>query len=324
MDISVRLSLNLRGISVRIIDFCDQPDHGDPELSAGVSEVRKGLSSSMHEDEQIVPGETIQSKRDKLRQLAVGLEKVAKPGDVVFYITESGSHGIPGLLRKWYRSLQGYDWTDDTRWHTSIYTGLKAEGNGALKRPYIIHAVEAGVMESMLTPNYFISELSGSGEIIMKRRIEVMQFDIPDGKRQAIVSYAMRQKNKRYIELGWRYAALTYVFGLPTGKIDSRSVSCHGLVFRALQENADISPRHHDFSNAPLFNLARYLGYPLGHRKDRVNLDRLYLQDIDLYRHPAGFVVLDALNDDTIGTMRISLNPGKYSWRPDLKDKYGV
>ena len=252
------------------------------------------------------------SKREQLGVFYSIINQVAKPGDVVFFISEKPNTIRSGLSRM-YRKWQGLSDSDTTIWHTTILVEPKKESNGAQWRPYIIHARAArGVEEIHIPPSYFTNIRDDpAGGATQRGRIEIIQSpQITDDQRREIVRYAKAQLGKPYADLGWRHDILTYALGLPARKLAPGSVSCHGLAFYAYGNIGFSFP--HQLGNAPFFNIARYTGHPLWHPPHEVNLDRLYLRDHHLYRDSRFDSVLSISEDDETRQIRVIHNPGKF------------
>ena len=251
------------------------------------------------------------SKRELFRTFYDIINQTAKPGDVVFFISETKKkrHSI---LSRLYRRWQGLAENDTTIWHTAILTDPKKEGKGSQWRPHIVHAIYKGTEEIYIPPSYFtcIRE-DPAGEAIQKGRIEIVQdHNLTECQRREIVKYARMQLGKPFAYLGWRHDILTYAFGLSPKKMDPRKVSCHGLAFLAYQEVGFSFP--HQLKSVPFFNLARYLGYPLGQPRHKVDLRRLYLRDHHLYRDSRFDSVLAVFEDDHTKQIRAVHKPGKH------------
>lgn len=250
------------------------------------------------------------SKREYWKSFYDTINLVAKPGDIVFFISER-IHQSFSPLRRLYRKWQGLNENDNKIWHTAILVEPKKERKGAQWRPHIIHAMSRGVEEIFIPPSYFSSVRDDpSGEPIQNGRIEIVQNPGLSGvQRQAIVKYAQAQLGKPFAELGWRYDIWTYAFGVSPRKIDPQKVSCHGLAFSAYKNVGFSFP--HQLNHAPFFNLAKYLGHPLGQPPNEVDVTRLYLRDHHLYLDPRLDCMLAIFEDETTRQTRLIQNPGK-------------
>jgi hypothetical protein len=248
--------------------------------------------------------------------------RVAEPGDVVFLVTDGGTNDAASAIRRLRRRWIGFARNDATQWHTTLYTGARKERKGATVRPYIIHSGrENGVDENHIPPTYFTNHYE-DGTLVSRRRIELVKSsDLQEAERKAVVSYAREQHGKPFHHLGARDDVRTYAFGIRARKLDHDRMSCHGLIFDAYQHAAGYTFPH-QLHHAPFFNPGRYLRHPMGDRPDAVDLRRLYLHDIHLYRDPRFHLALTVYQDDD-GDIHVVENPGKYSWSPALQHAYG-
>ena len=252
------------------------------------------------------------SKRKQLQTFYNTINHLAKPGDVVFFISERRER-IRSALTRLYRKWQGLSDRDLTIWHTAVLVEPRKESKGAQWRPHIVHANRKGVEEIHIPPSYFKSIRDDpDGEPLQKGRIEIVQCaDLTDEQRREIVRYAQSQLGKSFAELGWRHDILTYALGLPSRRLPKGKVSCHGLAFFAYQCVGFLFP--HQLAHAPFFNLARFTGRPLGHPRHAVNLDRLYLRDHHLYRDPRFENILSIFEEEETREITLIQNPGKHS-----------
>jgi hypothetical protein len=276
----------------------------------------------MHTPESTPGGNS--SKRKALNSIYDEINRVATPGDIIFFISDSPTDAQYPLVRRQYRQWQGFDAADLTRWHTSIYVGPIKESRGSQKRPHIVHAVENGVEEIHIPPSFFTSVRMDTGEVVRHGRIEVVHHsESTAGNREEVVNYARQQLGKSFDDLNWRYLFWTYFLGLPTRRLDTSKVSCHGLAFNAYEKVG--LKFAHQLENVPPFNPAKYLGHPIyGHPPDRVNLNRLYLVDHHLYRDPRFKSVLTIFEDTQTQQIKTAENPAKYSWNPHLQKRYNL
>ena len=251
------------------------------------------------------------SKREQLRIFYSTINQVAKPGDVVFFISEK-PYPVRSKLSRIYRKWQGLADSDTTVWHTAILVNPKKESRGAQWRPRIVHATTKGVEEIHIPPSYFTNVRDDpAGEATQKGCIEIIQSpQITDHQRHEIVRYAKAQLGKSFAEFGWPHDILTYALGLPARKLAPGKVSCHGLAFFAYKNIGFSFP--HQLGNAPFFNLAKYIGYPLGHPPHEVDLNRLYLRDHHLYRDPRFESILAISEDEETKQITVTQNPGKH------------
>jgi hypothetical protein len=252
------------------------------------------------------------SKRKQLQRFYTTINNVARPGDVVFFISER-LKAIHSPLARLYRKWQGLADHDISTWHTAILVEPKKESKGAQTRPHIIHATKKGVEEIHIPPSFFRSIRDDpDGEPLQKGRIEIVQCpDLTARQREKIVRYAHAQLGKPFAELGWRHDILTYALGLPSRRLHPHKVSCHGLAFLAYGKVGFRFP--HQLKHAPFFNLARYIGHPLGHPAHEVDLQKLYLRDHHLYRDPRFVNVLRIFEDDETREIALLHNPLKAS-----------
>ena len=258
------------------------------------------------------PNHPSSSKRRMLQQFYTTINNVAKPGDVVFFISERKT-AIHSPLTRLYRRWQGLADHDISMWHTAILVEPKKESRGAHVRPHIIHATKKGVEEIHIPPSFFKSIRDDpEGEPLQKSRIEIIQCpDLTSLQRQEIVRYAITQIGKPFAELGWRHDILTYALGLPSRRLHPDRVSCHGLAFLAYQVVGFQFP--HRLKHAPFFNLARIFGRPLGHPFHEVNLQRLYLRDHHLYYDSRFKNILRIFEDEETRQITLLHSPDKFS-----------
>jgi hypothetical protein len=252
------------------------------------------------------------SKRKLLQTFYNTINRVAIPGDIVFFISER-QKAIRSPLTRLYRRWQGLADHDETIWHTAILVEPKKESKGAHLRPQIVHATRKGVEEIHIPPSFFRSIRDDpDGEPSQKGRIEIIQCSkLTALQREEIVRYAKTQLGKPFAELGWRYDILTYALGLPSRRLPPNHVSCHGLAFLAYGKVGFRFP--HQLKHAPFFNLAKVIGYPLGHPAHEVDLQRLYLRDHHLYRDSRFVNILRVFEDDKTRQITLIQNPPKHS-----------
>jgi len=254
----------------------------------------------------------VSSKRKQLQTFYNTINRVARPGDVVFFISER-QEPIRSPLTRLYRKWQGLTAHDLSLWHTAILVEPKKESKGAHWRPHIVHATKKGVEEIHIPPSFFRSIRDDpNGEAVQKGRIEIIQCPQLTGEQRGeIVRYAQNQLGKAFAELGWRHDILTYALGLPSPRIPANQVSCHGLAFLAYRGIGFRFP--HQLRHLPFFNLARYMGHPLGHPSHEVDLQRLYLRDHHLYRDARFKNILAIFEDDKTRQITLVQNPAKQS-----------
>src|SRR5262245_2248059 len=115
------------------------------------------------------------SKREQLKTFYNTINQVARPGDIVFFVSEK-LNTTHSTLNRLYRRWQGLADNDTTVWHTAILVDPKKERKGAQWRPHIIHAIAKGVEEIHIPPSYFTSVREDpKGEAVQKGRIEIIQ-----------------------------------------------------------------------------------------------------------------------------------------------------
>jgi hypothetical protein len=263
------------------------------------------------------------SKRAEWRRVYECFNDIARPGDVVFFISERPIDLSRSVLRLLYRKWQGFADDDPSRWHTAMYTGSRKESRGSATRSYFIHAVERGVEEIHVPPSYFTNIRSDGGEMVQGGRIEVSKDPcmMPE-QRVEIIDYIRERLSQPFADLDWKQDILTWALGLPARKLDPNKASCHGIVFEAY-EHVGYSFQNH-LDTAPWFNIGRHLGHPLWGTREKADLTKLHLHDHHLYRDPRFICVLSIYEDQESGEIKIVENPGKYSWNPELQKKYGV
>jgi hypothetical protein len=244
------------------------------------------------------------SERQIKRTVYAAIADVAMPGDVIFIITVG--HRFSRFQKIW-RSWLGID--QSSKWHTTIYTGMRKERNGSTFRPYIVHSAEqgfrhAGTIEEHITPGYYTSrgEPFTVLEILSHRGLD-------SSGRQKVVAYARSRIGTPHDGRGWQRDFLTYVFGLPA-VADREKVSCHALAYEAY-DAAGVGFAH-QVGTMPWFNVARWRGRPLGQPPKTVDVNTVYLRDHHLYNDPRFEVVLSVSRMER--ELTLLRNPGKYSW----------
>ena len=268
-----------------------------------------------------------------LSQLQDGL---AEPGDLFFFITHypnrtlrSEINSFPykkairimirSQMRRWY----GYDRKDFDEWHVGIYyKGIKRKGHQRINL-WMFHSHPSagneigGVHLQHLAPGEFTAPLPNS-----QRRMEILQFEgLTNEQRKEIVEFAISKIGREFDMSVGRHARLTYALGLPNILHDPNRYACQQLVIAAYAAAGVYFP--HPYKSFPIFNIGRLLGHPLGHPKDHVDPRYPYLFDHHIYRDPR-FKVKAILYEDPTSGERIlkTENLEKYSWNPELKEKY--
>ncbi len=260
------------------------------------------------------------SRRQKLKIPYEAIMEVARPGDIVFLISDAGRLKHNTWFHREYRRWLGFDALDTTFWHTSVYVGPRKESKGAAFRPYIVHAIPKGTVETYVPPEYFRNTVEN--EILQHNRLEIIQSTaLEPAAREKIVAYCREKLGKPFDnDERWYRNIATLLLGIRSLPMDPGRVSCHGLAFEAYQL---VGMRFaHQLAQAP--NLwGRMFGHPLGHPKDAVNLRSNYLRDHYLYRDArfsCAIAIADTGSDESLA---ITLNPPKYSWNPVLQRIYG-
>jgi hypothetical protein len=262
------------------------------------------------------------SKRAQVRELFDAINQVALPGDLVFQIKE---YHAPAPLRlrakKVLRRCLGYDYLDNTIWHTSVYSDARKESAGATVRPCIWHTGRTHVKEDHIPPAYFMNEPQEHGYAGSTSRVEIGRLEgITDEQQCKIMQYCRSMIGKPFGEDGLTYTFWTYMLGLPALFSTNRKISCQAYVYFAYAYAGIDFPHHLEY--APIFNLAKKRGYPLGHPSDKVNLRFPYLEDHHLYRDDRVTILLAAYQDKVGQALVSEPYPEKYSWNPKLKQVY--
>jgi hypothetical protein len=197
---------------------------------------------------------------------------------------------------------------------------FKKQPKHKIIRPYFIRSTnKRGVYEEHLQPNIFSSEeedqIPGS-----KTLLEIVRdYDISDVDSANAVTFARNAIGKPFPNT-IRWEALTHAIGLPNIFRNPDEYACHWLVYDALASIGVYFP--HNLEYAPFFNIAKLIGHPLGHPKDRVDPSRPYLRDHHLYRDPR-FVPILSIEANATNPI-VTINPGKYSWSPHLQEVYRI
>jgi hypothetical protein len=262
------------------------------------------------------------SKRSEVRAVFNTVNEVALPGDMVFCIKEHLAAAPRWFgAKKVFRRYEGYHGLDHTTWHTGLYSAAKKERGGATVRPFILHTGKTDVREDHIPPAYFANDAPRPGTVDSTVRIEIGRFQgISDEQRCAIMEHGRSMMGMPFGEDGMIFTFWTYLFGLPALFSTNRKISCQAFVCMAYSSAGIDFPNH--LEDAPIFNLAKRRGYPLGHPPDRVNLRFPYLEDHHLYRDDRITIVLAAYQDMESKAFVTERSPGKYSWNPALRQVY--
>jgi hypothetical protein len=259
------------------------------------------------------------SNRSCLRQIYGEILDNAMPGDILFFIsdTQKPPNSIGSRI---YRSWLGINSRDTADWHTSLYVGSKKDSSGAGYRPLIVHSNKDGTVETWVSPKYFTSE-EEELKAVKTTRIEIIQNpDLTLSDREQIVQYVRSQVGKLHDGDGWRQDAMTYLLGIRSKLRNPEYVSCHGLALLAYGLIGINFP--HSLQSAPNI-VGRFIGHPLGHPKDHVDLKYNYLRDHHIYRDSRFNVTIAVEGNPLLSEVKTVTNPGKYSWDTALQIAYG-
>jgi hypothetical protein len=224
------------------------------------------------------------------------------------------------MLRKWY----GFERDDFDDWYVGIYYMAKKRRRHQRINLWMIHSHpsvsnegETGVHVQQLSPKLFENESPNS-----QTRLEILKFEgLRHEQRKKIVDFAISKVGFKFDSAVGKHAGITLALGLPNVFHNPDKYACQQLVISAYA-NAGIYFSH-PYRSFPLFNIGRYLGHPLGHPKGRLDPRYPYIYDHHIYRDPR-FVLKSVLyqNPNTDETIFETKNLEKYSWRPNLKEKY--
>jgi hypothetical protein len=245
---------------------------------------------------------------------------VTPVGALVFLITDIGALENDTPARRFYRRWQGYAPIDTTYWHTAIYEGPRKDSKGSRYRPYIIHSSQRGTTCDQLPPEFFKNTTERG--LPKQNRIEILANpDFGAAEHQVVVEYCRDQLGKPFDgDPGWKRDWPTVVFGVRSRRRLPQEVSCHGLAYDAYAAAGMRFPHH--LERAPNL-LGRLLGAPLGHPRDHVDLDYLYLRDHHLYRDPRFACLISVAGaGPSIRDVVIERAPRKYGWSPALQKLY--
>ena len=262
------------------------------------------------------------SKSSIRRAIYNAIADVAQPGDICFFITED-----PDLYHqltrpaKMYRKWMGFAHSDISIWHVGILSKFEKKPHSSQIRPYIIHSTkENGVFEQHISPEYFTSRGLEGREEICRTVMEVLRYkDITREQANHLLSFCRQQIGKPFPK-SIRGECLTYILGLPNILARPDQYACHSLIYEAFHQIGVDFPHH--LESSPVFNIARYLGHPLGHDSRSVNPKFPYLRDHFLYKDPRFTNVISLTWEQISDEILISNNPGKFSWNPNLANAY--
>jgi Permuted papain-like amidase enzyme, YaeF/YiiX, C92 family len=272
-----------------------------------------------------------QSREKLLNDLYSKIVEIAQPGDLLFYITqypcESTNHKNNNIswrqyicekTKPWWKQWLGFDRDDYDAWHVGIYFKKQKRIRHQRINPWIIHSTVAkGVHVEQVTPGIFVNKIHKA-----KRRVEILRFnEITEEQRKHIIDFAYSRVGSEYDHSKWKHTLLPYALGVPNVFYKQNQFSCQQLVIAAYAK-AEIYFTH-PFASFPIFNIGRYMGYPLGHQCDRVNVRYPYLMDHHLYRDPRFLVIATVYHEPETGEIRLEReNLNKYSWNDTLKERY--
>ena len=256
---------------------------------------------------------------------------IAQPGDLVFLITHYPYKTLKGelnsiplkkvikiLIRSKLRGWYGFDRDDLDEWHVGIYYEGRKRKDHTRINPYIIHSTwEKGVQANQISPGDFTNESPGA-----RTRMEICQFGaITRDQRKKIVDFSLSKIGLTFDCSVGKHSRLTYAFGLPNVLHNRSKLSCQQLVIDAYAAAGIYFP--HPYKSFPIFNIGRFLGYPLGHPKDHVDPRYPYLYDHHIYRDPRFTLKAVAYQDAETGEIRLETKDlQKYSWNEALREKY--
>jgi hypothetical protein len=271
------------------------------------------------------------SRQRKINEIFLGITGIAEPGDVIFGITHypnsvingrvnskiSGNNFRDRMMRLW-KPWAGFDREDSDAWHVGIYLMGKKRKHHTRRNIWILHSVHIkGVTVQHLTPRSF-SNKNKDG----MSRVEILECKgINEEQRGEIVRFSNSKIGSEFDSARMRNAILTNAFGLPNVFHDQKKFSCQQLAIAAYATAGIHIP--HPYKAFPIFNIARYLGHPLGHPKDRVDPMYPYLMDHHIYRDPRFVLKAAVYQDPTTDEIILQTeNLKKYSWDESLREKY--
>lgn len=261
------------------------------------------------------------SNRQRLKIPYEAIMETATPGDILFFISDSGRLKNTSWINREYRKWLGFSPLDTSEWHTTVYVGPKKESKGAGFRPYIVHAVPKGTFETYVPPEYF-ANTQHEGVIRCGRTEIIRCSSIENNDRERIVKFCRQQLGKPFDDdERWYRNIVTLVLGIRSLPRDPAKVSCHGLAFDAYALIGMSFP--HQLNNAPNL-MGKIIGHPVGHPPKNVDLSSNYLRDHFLYRDNRFSNIIALFCAKQVdGEVVIERNPTKYSWNRALQLAYG-
>ncbi len=211
------------------------------------------------------------------------------------------------------RTWRGIDRNGCEDWHVGLYLeGRKRRRHSRINSWFVHSTAERGVHLQVLTPGVFSERGDGA-----KTRVEIFRMaGITESQREAVVGFARSKIGCAFDLAGG--SMLTYAFGLPNVLHKPGCFTCQHLVMAAY--NAAGVHFRHPTESFPSFNIGRYIGSPLGHPRDKVNLRYPYLLDHHIYRDSRFFPVCAMYLDPESHRIRLqTVNLRKKSWAPILQ-----
>ncbi len=254
---------------------------------------------------------------------------MAEPGDLFFFVTHY-LHKSLGIKIKGKKGeeiikdcklflckklINTYDMDD---WHVGIYLMGKKRKRHQRINLWMIHSdVGKGVHIQQVSPGYFTNESPEA-----RTRMEILRFEgIGKKQRQKIIDFAISKVGSEFDQTRWKYMMLPYAVGLKNIFHKQDQYSCQQIVIAAYA-SADIYFKH-PCRTFPIYNIARFLGYPLGHPKNGVDPKDPYLMDQHLYRDPQFMIKAAVCQDPETEKIRLEEeNLEKYSWNNALRKRY--
>ena len=271
---------------------------------------------------------------DRKTGIAIENSGIAQPGDLFFFITH---YDVDPLLQKT-RSIRecidnkreriakrfcGFSPEDSDNWHVAIFCWSKKRKHHNRMNLWMLHSHPpacsgmGGVHLRHFSPSIFFNNVPAE-----RTRLEILEIQgISAEDRKQIVNYALGKQGANFDHLVRRHSLLTLIFGIPNFLYDQKSYSCQHLVVESYASSG--VSFDHPFRSYPFYNIGRYLGHPLGHSKDRINLKYPYLMDHHIYRDPRFRLKASLYTDSATGELKLETeNLKKYSWNLDLRKKY--